>query len=42
MLFISENVYSLINQSYKSTEIIVIDDQSVDHSLDVLKTFKKN
>ena len=32
---------SLINQSYKSTERIVIDDQSVDHSLDVLKTFKK-
>ena len=32
---------SLINQSYKSTEIIVVDDQSVDHSLDVLKKFKK-
>ena len=32
---------SLINQSYKSIEIIVVDDQSADHSLDVLKVFKK-
>ena len=40
-LYLKRCLKSLINQSYKKTEIIVIDDQSIDNSLDVLKIFKK-
>ena len=40
-LYLEECLNSLINQSYKPIEIIVIDDQSSDHSLEIIKKFKK-
>ena len=40
-LYLEECLNSLINQSYKPIEIIVIDDQSSDHSLEIIKNLKK-
>ena len=40
-LYLEECLNSLINQSYKPIEIIVIDDQSTDHSLEIIKKYKK-
>lgn len=38
--YLKKCLNSLINQSYNLIEIIVVDDQSKDHSLDVLKEYK--
>lgn len=40
--FIEECLLSLINQTYKNTEIIVVDDKSTDGSYDILMYYKKN
>lgn len=37
--FIEQTIISILNQSYKSVEIIVIDGGSTDHTIEVLKTF---
>ena len=39
--FLNQSLKSALNQSYKNKEVIVVDDYSTDHSLKVLKTFKK-
>ena len=38
--YLEECINSILNQSYKNKEIIVVDDKSEDHSIDVLKRFK--
>ena len=37
-----QSLKSALNQSYKNREVIVVDDFSTDHSLKILKSFKKN
>ncbi len=39
--YISETLDSLVNQSYKNFEVIVIDDGSEDNSLEVIKSYQK-
>ena len=39
--FIEECLLSLVNQTYKNTEIIVVDDKSTDGSYDILMHYKK-
>ena len=38
---LNESLKSALNQSYKFKEVIVVDDRSVDNSMEVLKKFKK-
>lgn len=39
--YISETLVSLINQTYKNIEIIVIDDGSSDNSINIIKNYQK-
>ncbi len=39
--YISETIQSCLNQTYKNTEIIIVDDGSVDNSLSIAKNFTK-
>jgi len=39
--FISETIYSALNQSYKNIEIILVDDGSTDNSWIILQSFKE-
>ena len=39
--YLTRSVNSALKQSYKSKEIIVVDDNSLDNSLEVLDKFKK-
>ena len=39
--FLEDCINSVIKQSYKNLEIIVVDDNSTDDSLKVLKKYKK-
>jgi glycosyltransferase involved in cell wall biosynthesis len=39
--FLNESISSLLNQSYKNTEIILINDNSSDSSLQIIQTFEK-
>ena len=39
--YLNNCISSVLNQSYKNKEIIVVDDRSKDNSLEVLKKFKK-
>ncbi len=39
--YIKKTVQSCLNQNYKNKEIFIFDDQSSDHSLKILKGFKK-
>ena len=38
--FLEKSINSAIKQSYRSTEILIIDDNSTDNSLEILKKFK--
>lgn len=38
--FISESINSILSQSYSDFEFIIVDDGSVDHTIDKIKTFK--
>lgn len=40
--YISETIESVINQSYKNWEMIIIDDCSTDNTKDVVEKYKKN
>ena len=40
--FLSKCINSVLRQSYKRKEIIVVDDNSQDNTIEVLKKFKKN
>ena len=40
--FIEESVNSVLKQSYKDWELLIIDDGSTDNSLDVLKKFNNH
>ena len=37
--FISETIYSVINQTYKNWELILVDDYSTDTTLEIVKSF---
>ena len=39
-LYLKDAVQSILDQSYKNFEFIIIDDGSVDNSLDILESFK--
>ena len=39
--YLEECINSILNQSYKNKEIIVVDDKSKDNSLEILKRYKK-
>lgn len=39
--YISETLNSLINQTYKNIEIIVMDDGSSDNSINIIKNYQK-
>ena len=39
--FITPCLESIFKQNYNKIEIIVVDDQSTDNSIDILKRFKK-
>lgn len=39
--FLTKSITSALNQSYKNKEVIVVDDNSNDNSLDVINKFKK-
>lgn len=41
-LFISETITSVLNQTYKNFELIIVDDNSIDDSLNIIKKFAKN
>lgn len=38
--FIGESIESILEQTYENWEIVIIDDASTDHSLEVIKTYK--
>ena len=38
--YLEECINSILNQSYKNKEIIVVDDKSKDNSLEILKRYK--
>tara|TARA_Y100000591_G_C21848028_1_gene709882 strand:+ start:2922 stop:4277 length:1356 start_codon:yes stop_codon:yes gene_type:complete len=40
--FISQSIKSVLRQTYKNWELIIIDDHSSDESLKIIKTFKTN
>lgn len=40
--YLSETLTCLLNQSYHNIEIIIIDDHSLDNSLEIIKFFKQN
>lgn len=40
--FISESISSVINQTYTDWELIVVDDGSIDNSVDAIKSFNDN
>ena len=40
--YISECVNSILSQTYKNFEIIIVDDGSTDNSLDIVKEYQKN
>ena len=37
--FVSQSILSIVNQTYKKIQIIVVDDCSTDHSIDVIENF---
>ena len=39
--FLDECLNSIINQTYKNLEIIIVDDHSSDDSIQIIKNFKK-
>ena len=39
--FIEEQVDAIINQEYKCFELIIIDDNSTDNSLDIIKKIRR-
>ena len=39
--FLSDAIKSILNQSFKDFEFIIIEDSSTDHSLDIIKEFQK-
>lgn len=39
--FIKECIHSVINQTYKSWEMIIIDDNSIDKTLNIIKSYSK-
>ena len=39
--YLDNCVNSVLNQSYKNKEIIVVDDKSQDNSIDILKKYKR-
>ena len=40
--YLSKQIDSLVNQSYKNIEIVVVDDCSSDDTINILETYEKN
>lgn len=40
--FLSQRIESILNQSYENFEIIILDDKSIDNSIDVINQYKNN
>lgn len=40
--YLNESIRSILNQTYKNFELLIIDDGSTDNSLDIIKSFKDN
>lgn len=40
--YIGETIDSILSQSYKEVEVILINDGSTDGTLDILKSYQKN
>jgi teichuronic acid biosynthesis glycosyltransferase TuaG len=40
--FIHDTIVSCLNQSYSNFELIIVDDKSTDHTVDIIKSFKDN
>ena len=41
-LFLSRAIDSVINQSYKDWELIIIDNNSIDNTKDLINSYKNN
>ena len=41
-VFLDERIRSVLNQTYKNFEVIILDDKSTDNSVDVINTYRSN
>ncbi len=40
--FLEKRIESVLNQTYKNIEIILLDDKSTDNSIDIIKKYEQN
>lgn len=40
--FLDERIQSLLNQTYKNLEIIIVDDKSIDESIEIIESYKSD